>query len=169
MVSATPNMNKILISLSLSLFAACGAYADDEELAKGSLSSNEIDENMRQKAEFSCLKYAAMRLGNEMSLRITQVKQAEPDSEKNLWIVAGNKINSDDPERPIGFACKLLPNDGYLWDLDDLSLFQVTEESVAELKKAGKASMKKQAEEQGVSGAAAKDAPIIPFALPEDK
>lgn len=162
-------MNKILISLSLSLFAACDAFADAEELITESPSEVQIDENMRKQAEFSCLKYAAIRLGNEMSLRITQVKPSDPNAEKNIWLVAGNKINPDDPERPIGFACRLAPNDGYLWDLDDLSLFQVTEESVNELKKAGKAAMKKQADEKKSSEAASDDTLKIPFAPPEEK
>ena len=166
-------MNKILISLSLSLFAACDAFADAEELITESPSEVQIDENMRKQAEFSCLKYAAIRLGNEMSLRITQVKPSDPNAEKNIWLVAGNKINPDDPESykclgkvntDRGDYVKALRN-----YLDDLSLFQVTEESVNELKKAGKAAMKKQADEKKSSEAASDDTLKIPFAPPEEK
>ncbi|MBQ8706715.1 MAG: hypothetical protein IJ523_01340 [Succinivibrionaceae bacterium] len=94
----------------------------------------DIPKELRDKAEFSCLKYAAVRLQDEMSLRITQVKMPLETDNPPYWMVVGNKINQENEDRPVSFSCKLLANDLPLWELVELSLFQVTEESVEQMK-----------------------------------
>lgn len=93
-----------------------------------------IPRELREKAEFSCLKYAAVRLQDEMSLRVTQVKAPAPGDPEQIWMVTGNKINGPDGDRPVSFSCKLKPNSLPLWELLDLGLYQLTEESVRQMK-----------------------------------
>lgn len=93
------------------------------------------DPELEKEAQFSCLKFAAMRLGNEMSLRITQIKPPKLDDQPQFWFVVGNKINQEDEERPISFSCKMTPSDSILWNLEDFNVFQVSKEAVEELKK----------------------------------
>ena len=76
-----------------------------------------------------------MRLGNEMSLRVTQIKPPRISDDPQYWIVVGNKINQDDEERPVSFSCKMTPSDSFLWNLEDFQIFQVSKEAVDQLKK----------------------------------
>ncbi len=93
-----------------------------------------IPEELRYQAEFSCLKYAGVRLQDEAALRIIQVKAPEEGDSEKIWVIVGNKINNEDEDRPVSFSCRLKNNGLPLWDLIELSLFQVTEDSVNQMK-----------------------------------
>ncbi len=115
--------------------------AQNQRITKES-QSDESDPALKEKAEFSCLKYAGIRLGNPNGLMITQIKG--PDEENPFWIVVGNKIVNEDDERPISFSCRLVQDDNaFLWTLDDFSLFQITEDSVKQMKELQQQEMKK--------------------------
>lgn len=146
-------MKKILINLTSSLFTVIFSLnANAIPLKEGYQPANKAansatkleekepedlvkDENLKKDAQFSCLKFAAMRLGNEMSLRVTQIKPPRISDDPQYWIVVGNKINQDDEERPVSFSCKMTPSDSFLWNLEDFQIFQVSKEAVDQLKK----------------------------------
>ena len=85
-------MKKILINLTSSLFTVIFSlnanaiplkegYQPADKAANSATKQEEKepedlvkDENLKKDAQFSCLKFAAMRLGNEMSLRVTPGK-----------------------------------------------------------------------------------------------
>ncbi len=94
----------------------------------------DIPKELREQAEFSCIKYAGVRLQDEVALRIIQVKAPDEDDSEKIWVVVGNKINNENEDRPISFSCRLKNNGLPLWDLQELSLFQVTEDSVNQMK-----------------------------------
>ena len=116
-------MKKILINLTSSLFTVIFSlnanaiplkegYQPADKAANSATKQEEKepedlvkDENLKKDAQFSCLKFAAMRLGNEMSLRV------------------------------ISFSCKMTPSDSFLWNLEDFQIFQVSKEAVDQLKK----------------------------------
>ncbi len=132
-------MNRLLVSVYVSLFSliicdiapalpapsaapdtgAASASASPDLVSPVSGSSapedDTIPRELREKAEFSCLKYAAVRLQDEMSLRVTQVKAPAPDDPEQIWM-------------------ELKPNSLPLWELLDLGLYQLTEESVRQMK-----------------------------------
>ncbi len=106
-----------------------------------------LDPKLKEQAEFSCLKYAGIRLGSPNGIIITQIKG--PQDNNNLWMVVGNKLNNEDEERPVSFSCRLVQDDGaFLWPLNDFSLFQITEDSVQQMKNLQKEQLKEQAQEQ---------------------
>ena len=147
-------MKKILINLTSSLFVLFFASnlsalplkegyqnIDNKEKNTETVTQKEEDKanlvqdpELEKQAQFSCLKFAAMRLGNEMSLRVTQVKPPKIDDNPQYWMVVGNKINNEDEERPVSFSCKMIPSDSFLWDLDDFQVFQVSKEAAEKLK-----------------------------------
>ncbi len=116
----------LLCDLALALEQITGEIKVAEE--------SQIPQELKDQAQFSCLKYAAVRLGNEHALRITQVKAPSADDKEQVWMVVGNKINQEEEDRPISFSCKMINNNLPLWDLVDFSLFQISKDSVDQMK-----------------------------------
>lgn len=125
-------MKKILINIHISLFII---YFSLYSIISVAEESNLNDKELKKTAEFSCLSYAAARLGNIASLRITQVNPPLANSNDHTWVVVGNKIvNDDEGSIPMSFSCKLIANESPLWDLEDLSIYKVPKDTVEKLK-----------------------------------
>lgn len=134
-------IKKIAITVITSLFCfficassqALERLDDKNNIKNEANSENSLDPKLKEKAEFSCLKYAGIRLGNEHGIIVTQIKG--PSDDNNFWMVVGNKLSNENDERPVSFSCRLIQDDNaFLWPLDDFSLFQITEESVEQMK-----------------------------------
>jgi hypothetical protein len=126
------------VFMSLFSFLFCDMSLALEQIKTGekiaAAPEKDIPKELREQAEFSCIKYAGVRLQDEVALRIIQVKAPDEDDSEKIWVVVGNKINNENEDRPISFSCRLKNNGLPLWDLQELSLFQVTEDSVNQMK-----------------------------------
>ena len=132
-------MKKILINLTSSLFTVifslnANAIPLKEGYQPADKAANSATKQEEKEPE-DLVKDENLKLGNEMSLRVTQIKPPRISDDPQYWIVVGNKINQDDEERPVSFSCKMTPSDSFLWNLEDFQIFQVSKEAVDQLKK----------------------------------